>query len=351
MDKVKVGILGATGMVGQRFIQLLAAHPWFEVAEVAASERSAGKKYGVAMEGRWKLSTAIPESMRDLELKECKLGLGCSLVFSALDADIAGPIEQDFARAGYIVSSNSRNHRMEPDVPLLIPEVNPEHLELIPVQKNRRGWKGMIVTNPNCSTIHMVMVLKPLMRFGLSQLLVTTMQALSGAGYPGVASLDILDNVIPFIGGEEEKIQTETLKLLGSFGDGRITLAPIVVSAHCNRVHVGDGHTECVSVRLDSKPSLADVEEAMRQFNPLKGMGLPSSPGRPIVLRSEPNRPQPRMDRELEKGMASIVGRIRECPLLGYKFVVLGHNTIRGAAGAAILNAELMVKKGYVQRH
>ncbi|MDO8473874.1 MAG: aspartate-semialdehyde dehydrogenase [Dehalococcoidia bacterium] len=348
MERLKVGILGATGMVGQRFVQLLANHPWFQVTEIAASERSVGRKYAEVMEGRWKLPTEIPEDIGNLVVKECAPGLDCRIAFSALDADIAGPIEQAFAQAGYVVSSNSRNHRMEPDVPLLIPEVNAEHLELIPVQKKNRGWKGVLVTNPNCSTIHLVMVLKPLMSLGLSQLFVTTMQALSGAGYPGVPSLDILDNVVPYIGGEEEKIQTETLKLLGTFANSKIHPAPIVLSAHCNRVNVSDGHTECVSARLDSKPSMADVVRTLEGFNPLRGLGLPSAPSRPIIIRKEANRPQPKMDRYLEKGMASVVGRIRECPLLGYKFVLLGHNTIRGAAGAAILNVELMVKKGYV---
>lgn len=349
MDKISVGVLGATGMVGQRFIQLLADHPWFEVTEVAASERSAGKKFSDAVEGRWKLPTPVPGKIGNLELKECKPSLGCAVVFSALDADIAGPIEQDFARAGYVVSSNSRNHRMEPDVPLMIPEVNPDHLRLLEVQQKNRGWKGAIVTNPNCSTIHLVMVLKPLMQLGLSRVLVTTMQALSGAGYPGVPSMDIIDNVVPYIEGEEEKIQTETLKLLGAFSSDKVTPAPMVVSAHCNRVHVSDGHTECVSVRLESNPSLEQLTESLVSFNPLKGLELPSAPGSPIVVRKESNRPQPRMDRDIEKGMASVVGRIRPCPLLGYKFVVLGHNTIRGAAGAAILNAELMVKKGLIK--
>lgn len=348
MDKVKVGILGATGMVGQRFVQLLANHPWFQVTEVAASERSAGKKYGEVMEGRWKLPTEIPEEVRGLVVKECEPGLDCRIAFSALDADVAGSIELAFAQAGYVVSSNARNYRMEPDVPLLIPEVNSEHLELVPVQKRNRGWKGTLVTNPNCSTIHMVLALKPLMQFGLSQLFVTTMQALSGAGYPGVPSLDILDNVIPYIGGEEEKVQSEPLKLLGTFSKNKVVPAPIVISAHCNRVAVNDGHTECVSVRLDSRPSIADITRAMREFNPLRGFGLPSAPARPIIIRQEANRPQPKMDRDAEKGMASTVGRIRECPLLGYKFVLMGHNTIRGAAGAAILNAELMLKKEYL---
>jgi aspartate-semialdehyde dehydrogenase len=339
MDRVKVGVLGATGMVGQRFIQLLAGHPWFRLTEVAASEKSAGKTYAEAMEGRWKLNTGIPAEVRGMKVKECVPGLDCQVVFSALDADVAGPIEQAFARAGYVVSSNSKNHRMEPDVPLLIPEVN---------ARRKRNWKGFIVTNPNCSTIHMVLVLKPLMQFGLSRVMVVTMQALSGAGYPGVASLDILDNVIPFIRGEEEKVETETLKLLGSLKGGVVEPAPLRVSAHCNRVNVNDGHTECVSVKLDSRPGLQELLRAFREFNPLGGLGLPSAPPRPLVVREEADRPQPKMDRDLERGMASVVGRVRECSVLDYKFVLLGHNTIRGAAGAAILNAELMRSKGYI---
>ncbi|MEW6034132.1 MAG: aspartate-semialdehyde dehydrogenase [Chloroflexota bacterium] len=348
MNKVKVGVLGATGMVGQRFIQLLADHPWFEVTELAASEKSAGRTYREVMEGRWKLPTPIPEGVGRLMVKECVPELDCRIAFSALDADVAGPIEQAFAAAGYVVSSNSRNHRMEADVPLLIPEVNADHLELIPTQKRNRGWKGMIVTNPNCTTIHLVLVLKPLMQFGLSQVFVTSMQALSGAGYPGVASLDIVDNVVPFIGGEEEKVERETVKLLGKCEERKVQFAPIVVSAHCNRVGVVDGHTECVSVKLSKKPGVAAIVNAFREFNPLQGLGLPSAPAHPIVVRDEPNRPQPRMDRDLEKGMASVVGRVRECPLLDYKLVLMGHNTIRGAAGAAILNAELMKSKGYI---
>lgn len=348
MKKIKVGILGATGTVGQRFVELLDNHPWFQVTALAASERSAGKNYAEVMEGRWKISADIPEYARSMVVQECVPNLDCQVTFSALDADVAGPIERSFAQAGYIVSSNSRNHRMEADVPLLIPEVNADHLRLIPVQKRNREWKGVIVTNPNCSTIHMVLALKPLMPFGLKQVVVTTMQALSGAGYPGVASLDIIDNVIPFIGMEEEKMQSETLKLLGSFQGDHIQNPDLVVSAHCNRVNVKDGHTECVSVKLEQKVAPEDMTRAFEQFNPLKGMGLPSSPEHPIIVRMEPNRPQPRMDRDLDKGMASIVGRVRRCPVLDYKFVVLGHNTIRGAAGAAILNAELMKVEGYL---
>jgi len=346
--KIKVGILGATGMVGQRFVQLLDGHPWFEVTELAASERSMNKTYMQAMENRWKLPGDVPEYARKLVVKECNPNLDCQLVFSALDADVAGPIEEAFAAKGYAVSSNARNHRMEPDVPLLIPEVNSEHLALIPVQKKNRKWPGYIVTDPNCSTIGMVLVLKPLMQFGISKVMVTTMQALSGAGYPGVASLDILDNLIPFIGNEEPKMESEPLKLLGTLENGRVKMADMVISAQCNRVNVNDGHTECVSVKFNRKVELADIVAALEGFNPLKGLQLPTAPARPIIVRSEPNRPQPKMDRDLEKGMAATVGRIRPCPVLDWKFVVLSHNTIRGAAGAAILNAELMKINGYL---
>ncbi|MFC1930506.1 aspartate-semialdehyde dehydrogenase [Chloroflexota bacterium] len=348
MAKIKVGILGATGMVGQRFVQLLDGHPWFQLTELAASERSAKRTYREAMEGRWKLVPDIPTYARDMVIKECVPGLDCRIVFSALDADVAGPIEQAFAESGYVVSSNSKNYRMEADVPLLIPEVNAEHLRLIPVQKTNRKWKGFIVTNPNCTTIHMVIALKPLMQLGLSKVMVTSMQALSGAGYPGVPSLDILDNVIPYIGGEEEKVEAETLKLLGAFNEKGVINAPMAVSASCNRVHVSDGHTECVSVKLDKNVKIEQLTEAFESFQPLKGMELLSAPLHPVVVRREPNRPQPKLDRDTEKGMASVVGRIRECGVLDYKFVVTGHNTIRGAAGAAILNAELMKVQGYL---
>ncbi|MEK6853801.1 MAG: aspartate-semialdehyde dehydrogenase [Nanoarchaeota archaeon] len=366
MQKIKVGILGATGMVGQRFVQLLENHPWFEVAELAASPESAGKTYEEAVAGRWKVSSDIPAYARRMTVKECKPNLNCSLVFSALDASVAGPVEEEFAKAGYVVSSNSRNHRMDADVPLLIPEVNPEHLGLVKLQQQQRKWKGFIVTNPNCSTIHLVLALKPLMdKFGLEKVMVTTMQALSGAGYPGVASMDVIDNVYPFIGMEEEKVQTESLKLLGKLvnsrnsssrsgsGDGgaRIENAKIDVSASCNRVNVSDGHMECVSVKL-SKLSKSATEkgiiQAFESFNPLKPLGLPSSPQHPIVVREEIDRPQPKLDRMAEKGMASVIGRVRKCNVLDYKFVVLGHNTIRGAAGAAILNAELLRARGLV---
>ncbi len=349
MKKIRIGILGATGMVGQRFIQLLHNHPWFEIAEVAASERSAGKSYAEAVYGRWKLETPIPKAVASMEVKECEPGLDCRLVFSALDATIAGPVEEQFAQSGYAVSSNSKNHRMGEDVPLLIPEVNMGHLDAIKIQRKKSPSGGFIVTNPNCSTIGLVLAIAPLHRkFGVEKIMVTTMQALSGAGYPGVASLDIIDNVVPFIGGEEGKVETEPLKILGEFKRGRFTFASMTISASCNRVSVKDGHLESVSVQFTKKASLADVVRAFKGFNPLKGLKLPFSPPQPIVVREEENRPQPRYDRDEGKGMACVVGRIRQCPILDYKFSVLSHNTIRGAAGAAILNAEILKVKGYL---
>ena len=348
MNKVKVGILGATGMVGQRFIDLLQSHPWFEVAELAASEKSAGRTYEEAMEGRWKVSAQIPEKVRKIKVKECKPNLDCKIVFSALDSSVAGPIEGEFAKNGYVVSSNSKNHRMEDDVPLLIPEVNSEHLSMLQVQKKRFG-KGFIVTNPNCSAIGLVMALKPLQdAFGLKKVFVTTMQALSGAGYPGVSSLDILDNVVPYIGGEEEKMESESLKLLGAVKNGEFVYADIKVSAQCNRVNVEDGHLEALNVALGKKADLEDVKKAFKNFNPLRKLNLPSAPNPPIIIREEIDRPQPKFDRDSGNGMAVTVGRIRKCNILDYRFLVLSHNTIRGAAGAAILNAELMKVKGMV---
>ena len=347
MEKTKVGILGATGMVGQRFIQLLEDHPWFEISELAASERSAGKPYEESVDGRWKLETPIPAKVASIVVKECKPGLDCKMVFSALDASIAGQIEEDFAKAGYAVSTNSRNHRMDDDVPLLIPEVNAEHTAIIEQQKKKYNGKGYIVTNPNCSTIGLVLAVAPLhKKFGIKKLMVTTLQALSGAGFPGVPSLDILDNVIPFIGGEEGKMESESLKLLGTLKGGKFVYADIKISASCNRVSVKDGHLECVSIAMDKKPSIDEIILTLKEFNPLKELNLPFSPPQPIIVKEEENRPQPKYDRDLGKGMSSIVGRIRECPVLDYKFLILSHNTIRGAAGAAILNAEYLKVKG-----
>lgn len=350
MKKIKVGILGATGMVGQRFIQLLENHPWFEISALAASERSAGKTYTESMVGRWKLETPIPQDVAGMEVKECTPDLDCRVVFSALDSSVAGPLEEEFARAGFVVSSNSKNHRMDDDVPLLIPEINGDHLEIISAQKKRIGANGFIVTNPNCSTIGLVMGVAPLhKKYGVTKIVVTTMQALSGAGYPGVASLDILDNVVPYIGGEEDKLETEPQKILGTVKNNRFVMADMLISASCNRVNVKDGHLETVSVEMKAKPSREELIATLRTYNPLTGLDLPFAPPQPIVVREENDRPQPRFDRDEGKGMACVVGRIRKCSILDYKFLVLSHNTIRGAAGAAILNAEYMKVKGYLE--
>ena len=350
-EKRKVGILGATGAVGQRFIQLLAEHPWFEIAVLTASERSAGKPYGQAV--RWILDTPIPESVRDMVVVETTpeaVAGQCDLVFSALPASEARVVEPAFAAAGYPVFSNASALRMEEDVPLVIPEVNPDHLALIRVQQERRGWSGFVVTNPNCSTIHLVSALKPLHdAFGLSQVMVTTLQALSGAGYPGVASLDIVDNLIPYIPREEEKIQTEPLKLFGTLEKDHIRFADITISAAVHRVAVLDGHTEAVAVKLARSATLEEVKAALREFRGVpQELGLPSAPDPAIIVREEPDRPQPRLDRWAGRGMATTVGRVRPDPILDYKMVVLGHNTIRGAAGASILNAELALVQGIV---
>jgi aspartate-semialdehyde dehydrogenase len=343
VDAIEVGVLGATGVVGQQFVSRLARHPWFRITWLAASERSEGKTYKDA--APWRLNTPIPGAAAGRTVEACEPGRGPRVVFSGLDASVAGHIEQKFAAAGHIVVSNARNFRMDPLVPLLIPEINADHLKLIGEQRREKGWSGAIVTNPNCSTVVLAMALAPLRRFTIKSVVVSTMQAVSGAGYPGVASLDILGNVIPFIGGEEEKMETETLKILGS--DGGRTPYPAVVSAHTNRVPVLDGHTMTVSVRFAHKPDLEAVAEAMREFTGRpQELWLPSAPQPPIVVSEEPNRPQPRLDADLGGGMAVTIGRVRECPVLHTKFVALGHNTIRGAAGAAILNAELMHAEG-----
>ena len=347
MEKVKVGVLGATGAVGQRFIQLLDRHPWFEVTEVAASERSARRTYGEGMKGRWKMVGDIPARVAALEVKECTPELDCRLVFSALDASVAGPVEETFADAGYIVCSNSRNHRMDDDVPLLIPEVNLDHLDVIKEQRRRWSKGGFIITNPNCSTIGLVMALGPLhKRFGVSKVLVTTFQALSGAGYPGVPSLDILDNVVPFISGEEGKVELEPRKILGTRDAGRFVFADVTVSASCARVNTRDGHLESVSVALLDKAGTDELIEAWENFDPLVELRLPSAPSPPIIVRREEDRPQPYIDRDAGGGMTCVVGRVRTCPILEHKFFVLSHNTIRGAAGASILNAEALYTRG-----
>jgi len=337
--------LGATGMVGQEFIHFLQGHPWFELKWLGASDRSAGKKYRDAM--TWHLGGAVPESAADITVDESKPGNAPRLLFSAMDASVATEIERAFAAAGHVVVSNSRNHRMEPDVPLLVPELNPDHLKLVPGQQRARGWKGQIVTNPNCSTVVLTMGLGPLKPFGITKVIATTMQAISGAGYPGVPSMDIVGNVIPFIGGEEEKMQQETQKILGELRGDRVEPLAAKVSAHCNRVPVVDGHTVTVSVEFSSKPSEDDLRHAFESFTGVpQQRQLPSAPARPVIYMYEANRPQPRKDAERDRGMAAFVGRLRPCPVLDYKFVALGHNTVRGAAGAAVLNAELMHSEG-----
>jgi aspartate-semialdehyde dehydrogenase len=348
--KIKVAILGATGMVGQRFVQLLQDHPWFEISALAASERSIGKPYAEAV--RWKLDTPIPPRVRDLPVLEPKPDLDAQIVFSGLDASVAGPIEEHFAQAGYAVISNSKNHRMDEDVPLVVPEINPEHLALIERQQARRGYrKGFIVTNPNCSATTLCLALAPLEQaFGIVSVVVTTLQAVSGAGYPGVPSLDIMGNVIPYIGEEEEKIERETRKIFGRLRDHAIELHPMKVSATATRVPVLDGHTESVSVQLRAPATLEEITDALRNYRSLpQQLRLPSAPEHPIVLQEEPDRPQPRLDVYREKGMATIVGRVRPCSILDWKFVILGHNTLRGAAGAAILNAELLKAQGFLR--
>ena len=342
--RIEVGILGATGMVGQHFIKFLQGHPWFDLKWLGASDRSAGKKYRDAM--TWHLGV-VPDSVADLTVEDCQPGNAPRLLFSAMDASVATEIERAFASAGHVVVSNSRNHRMEKDVPLLVPEINPDHLKLVPRQQRVRGCKGQIVTNPNCSTVVLTMGLAPLKRFGITKVVATTLQAISGAGYPGVASMDIVGNVIPFIGGEEEKMQQETQKILGEFRGDRVEPLAAKVSAHCNRVPVVDGHTVTVSVELSSKPAEADLRAAFDSFSGVpQERELPSAPKRPVIYMEEANRPQPRKDAERERGMAAFVGRLRACPVLDYKFVALSHNTVRGAAGAAVLNAELIHSEG-----
>jgi aspartate-semialdehyde dehydrogenase len=343
--RIEVGILGATGMVGQHFINFLQGHPWFELTWLGASDRSAGKKYRDAM--TWHLAGGTPDNVAGQTVQESRPGNAPRLLFSAMDAAVATDIERAFAEAGHIVVSNSKNHRMESDVPLLVPEINPDHLQLLPGQKARRGWKGGIVTNPNCSTVVLTMGLAPLVQFGITKLIVTTMQAISGAGYPGVPSMDIMGNVIPYIGGEEEKMEQETQKILGRIAGDHIEPLAAKVSAHCNRVAVVDGHTVTISVEFSSKPSEADVRKAFAEFTALpQQRHLPSAPAQPVVYLEEANRPQPRKDASRGRGMTASVGRLRRCPVLDYKFVSLGHNTVRGAAGAAVLNAELMQSEG-----
>ncbi|MCA1634994.1 MAG: aspartate-semialdehyde dehydrogenase [Acidobacteria bacterium] len=345
--KYRVGILGATGTVGQRFIQLLEGHPQFELTALAASDRSQGKPYREAC--AWRLPGEMPLAVHALEVQPPEPPLDCELVFSSLPGGVARESEEAFARAGYAVISNSSAFRMDEDVPLLIPEVNHEHLALLDAQRQARGFeKGLIVTNPNCSTIMLALALAPLhARFGVEAVVATTMQALSGAGYPGVASLDITDNVLPFIEGEEEKVETETLKILGRVAGARVEPATFAVSAQCNRVNVTDGHMAAVRVRLAQGADLEEVRAAFSSYTSLpQELKLHSAPARPVVVRDEPDRPQPRLDRDAGRGMSVMVGRVARDRVLDYRFVALSHNTVRGAAGAAILNAELLIATG-----
>lgn len=348
MSTYKVGILGATGAVGQKFVELLEGHPWFEISALAASERSAGRRYREA--ANWIGSKPIPARIADMEVVPAEPGFEADFVFSGLDSSVAGDLEAQFARAGYPVISNARNYRMKDDVPLLIPEVNPEHTAL--VEQQSWGGEGFIVTNPNCSTVGLVSALKPLFdAFDIDGVHVVTMQALSGAGYPGVASLDAVGNVVPYIGGEEEKMATEPKKLLGRLVNGRVEPASLRVSAQCNRVPVLEGHLEAIAVRFKSRVSAEDVTQAFREYrSPIAGYSLPTAPARFIEVFDDERFPQPRRHVEQGRGMTVSVGRIRPCEVFDVKFIALVHNTVRGAAGGALLNAELLIEQGYLKK-
>ncbi|MBM41958.1 MAG: aspartate-semialdehyde dehydrogenase [Acidobacteria bacterium] len=346
--KIEVGILGATGTVGQEFIAELVDHPWFEVSWIGASERSAGKAYEEATQ--WRLPVPRPDAVARMTVERVVPGNAPRLLFSGLDSSVAGEVEIAYAQAGHIVVSNASNHRMDPVVPLIIPEINADHLALLDRQQAERGWDGRIVTNPNCSTVVLALALAPLRTFGLQRVIVSTQQAVSGGGYPGVASLDILGNVLPLIRGEEPKMETETQKILGELGDGGIALHPVVVSATTTRVPVINGHMELVSVALGQSVEGDALIAAWSAFiGRPQEEALPSAPPRPVIYRAEGDRPQPRLDADRERGMAVSVGRLRACPVLGHKFVAMGHNTVRGAAGAALLNAELMRVDGSIE--
>ncbi|HOC19554.1 MAG TPA: aspartate-semialdehyde dehydrogenase [Vicinamibacterales bacterium] len=342
-----VGVLGATGLVGQQIVRRLEGHPWFRTCWLGASERSAGARYG---ELPWLLSEARPKSVDGLLVERATPGQAPRLLFSALDASAAGEIETAFAKAGHIVVSNARSHRLAPDVPLLVPEVNPSHLALLEAQRRKRRWQGAIVTNPNCSTAFLVMVLAACREFRPRRVVVTTLQAISGAGYPGLPSWDVMGNVIPFIDGEEEKIQVETAKILGTLDGDTVDDDPIAVSAQATRVPVADGHTEAISIEFDRPPSQAALVEALARFSGRpQQAGLPSAPRSPIEIVSGRDRPQPRLDLARGDGMTVSVGRVRPCPVLHYRLVALGHNTVRGAAGAALLNMELLAADGWLE--
>ncbi len=343
--QIEVGILGATGMVGQEFVAQLADHPWFTVSWIAASERSVGKRYRDATS--WRLPALRPDRVADMIVDTATPGRAPRLVFSGLDASVAGEVEAAFAQNGHLVVSNARNHRMDPVVPLVIPEVNADHLQLLTAQAESKGWSGSVVTNPNCSTVVLAMAVAPLRQFGLRQIIVSTLQAISGGGYPGVASLDIMGNVVPVVRGEEVKIETETKKILGPVTAAGVEAHPVTVSASTTRVPVINGHTEIVTVSLESDPGPETLIAALRDFSgPPQVAGLPSAPSQPVLYLEEEDRPQPRLDADRGHGMSVCVGRLRACPVLDYKFVAMGHNTVRGAAGVAVLNAELLKVEG-----
>lgn len=343
--RIRVGVLGCTGAVGQKLIVLLENHPWFETSEVAASENSAGQKYSERV--NWKEAKPIPENVKNLTIKNCKEELDAKILFSGLDSSVAGEIEEYYASEGYAVVSNSKNHRMSDDVPLIIPEINHSHFEIINLQKKRFSKGGFIVTNPNCSTIVMVLALYPIFRnFGLEKVIVSTMQAISGAGYPGVPSLDILGNIVPYIKDEEEKMQTEPLKILGDIKDGKINFADFTLSAMCNRVPVQNGHTTSISFKTKKN---ATKEAILKSFGDYEHLGLPFSPEKVVQYFNDPARPQPTLDLYNGNGMTVSVGNLRKCDVLDWKMTAFGHNTIRGAAGAAILNAEYLVKNKYIK--
>jgi len=349
MQKLDVAILGATGAVGQRFIQLLADHPWFQVTEVIGSERSAGKRYAEA--ANWVLDGQPDKRVAELIVKSLNDPLNAPLVFSAMPKEAARQVEMPLAEAGHVVCTNASAHRMVEDVPLILPEVNAEHLALIDVQRKKRGWTtGALVANSNCTTMPVIMALKPLLPFGIKQFHMVSLQAISGAGYPGVASLDILDNIVPYVSGDEDKMQTETLRMLGKLDGNTVRWLDATASASCNRVPVVDGHLINVSVALEQEPNLNAIIEAWDNEQAAEDiLQLPSAPERPIQYLRQQDRPQIRRDRNAGQGMMTSIGRLRECPLLGYKFVTLAHNTIRGAAGCSVLNAELLATRGYIK--
>jgi len=345
---IRVAVLGATGAVGQRFIQLLEGHPWFRVAELVASDRSAGQRYGQAV--RWVLQGSPPESVADQEVLPLDADLQSAIAFSALPGDIAQTVEWKLAETGHIVCSNASAYRMQPETPILLPEINADHAALLTVQRQKYGWSGGLVTNSNCTSAPVAMALAPLRRFGIQAVQVVSQQAVSGAGYPGVPALDILDNVIPFINGEEPKVEVEPRKMLGALAGDHIEFLNCVISATCTRVPVLDGHLVSVAVRFAESVSEEVIRAAWTDFTgPDPVPGLPSAPERPVIYRTEPDRPQPRRDREAGHGMTTVIGRLRPCPVIGgWKFLALSHNTVRGAAGCSILNAELLVEAGYI---